>query len=443
MKPTAPGQLELALSVPRIAATSEDGDPDPDKPAFILHTSGTTADPHLVPFSHRNVLASAERVQKWFDLRPEDRCLSVSPIYYSHALTTTLLPPLLTGGGTAFPANAMTVDLAEWLGALRPTWYSCGPTVHLAVLDKARAQPGLRMLHSLRLISSAGAPIARTAQEEMEQVLGVPVLQHYGSSETAHIASNRPGPGLSKPDTCGMPWPGIVKIVAEDGNEAGPGEHGEILVRGPSITSGYLNAPELNAFAFRDGWYRTGDIGSLDHEGFLSLHARRREIISRGAEKIAPQAIDEALMEHPDVMQEPLLACRIRTWARMLQQPSSYGRVRLWGQRRCAPSPESGLPVSRFRDASLSSHGFPRYHRQGSRARRSEFTREELLSLAPKAIVSSRRLKLLAFIRFDLSSADGTERPRTSAELLSEDALHVEVLKIWKRLLEVHANDRR
>ena len=444
-KPTAPGQLELALSVPRIAATSEDGDPDPDKPAFILHTSGTTADPHLVPFSHRNVLASAERVQKWFDLRPEDRCLSVSPIYYSHALTTTLLPPLLTGGGTAFPANAMTVDLAEWLGALRPTWYSCGPTVHLAVLDKARAQPGLRMLHSLRLISSAGAPIARTAQEEMEQVLGVPVLQHYGSSETAHIASNRPGPGLSKPDTCGMPWPGIVKIVAEDGNEAGPGEHGEILVRGPSITSGYLNAPELNAFAFRDGWYRTGDIGSLDHEGFLSLHARRREIISRGAEKIAPQAIDEALMEHPDVMEaaafgvpHPNLGEDVAA-AVVLRPGTTVGPEAL---RAFAGERLAGFKVPRriFVVARLPKGITGKVQR----ARLSEFTREELLSLAPKAIVSSRWLKLLAFIRFDLSSADGTERPRTSAELLSEDALHVEVLKIWKRLLRVeHANDRR
>ncbi len=300
---SAPGRLDFALSAPQIAPPSADDDPEPDTPAFILHTSGTTADPNLVPFSHGNVLASAERVHIWFSLTSEDRCLNVSPVYYSHALTTTVLPPLLIGGSVAFPADAMNVELAEWLGELRPTWYSAGPTMHRAILDKARDRPGLRAMHSLRLISTAGAAIAQPVLEEMQTVLGVPVLQHYGSSETAQIASNRPEPGLSKPGTCGLPWPGIIKIVGENGREVGCGERGEVFVRGPSITSGYLNAPELNALVFQHGWYRTGDIGSLDQDGFLSLHMRRREIINRGAEKISPQEIDLVLMQHPDVVE--------------------------------------------------------------------------------------------------------------------------------------------
>jgi oxalate---CoA ligase len=131
----------------------------------------------------------------------------------------------------------------------------------------------------------------------------VPVLEHYGSSETAQLATNRPPPGPSKPGTCGIPWPDIIIIVGEDGRRLPPGERGEILVTGPSVMSGYLNAPDLNRSAFIDGWYRTGDIGSLDEDGFLTLHGRRKELINRGSEKIAPLEIDQALMCHPDVEQ--------------------------------------------------------------------------------------------------------------------------------------------
>jgi oxalate---CoA ligase len=297
------GRLGMQLTVPQIGPAAPSEDPDPEAPAFILHTSGTTADPNLVPFSHRNMLAAAARVQSWFALTPQDRCLSVSPIHYSHGITTTVLPPLLTGGSIALPANPSLVDLSEWFGTLAPTWYSAGPTLHLAVLEKARAWPDARSLHSLRFISSAGAAIAEELRENMESVLGIPVLEHYGSSETAQLAANAPPPGRSKPGTCGIPWPETIIIVGPDGRRLPAGAQGEILVQGPTVMAGYLNAPELNRIAFVDGWYRTGDIGSLDADGFLSLHGRKRETINRGSEKIAPIEIDEALMRHPDVVE--------------------------------------------------------------------------------------------------------------------------------------------
>jgi len=129
------------------------------------------------------------------------------------------------------------------------------------------------------------------------------VLEHYGSSETAQIASNCPPPGPSKFGTCGIPWPGIMRIAGPDGRPLPAGEHGEILVKGPSVMAGYLNAPEGNRAVFVDCWYRTGDIGSLDADGFLTLHGREREFINRGGEKIAPLEIDQALMRHPQVAQ--------------------------------------------------------------------------------------------------------------------------------------------
>jgi acyl-CoA synthetase (AMP-forming)/AMP-acid ligase II len=254
----------LKIDAPRIAAASPDEEPDPEAPAFILHTSGTTADPNLVPYSHRNMAAVIERLSTWYELTPQDRCLNVAPVYYSHALTTTILPPLMTGGSVAFPSNPTNVDLTEWFGDLRPTWYSAGPTLHLSVLEKAEQMPDAKAMHSLRFLSSAGAPIAREVHERIQKALGVPVLEHYGSSETAQIASNRLTPGGSRFGTCGVPWPGIVKLADDEGVPVPAGERGEVWVRGPSVMAGYLNAPERNQTIFVDGWYRTGAIGSLD-----------------------------------------------------------------------------------------------------------------------------------------------------------------------------------
>ena len=177
--------------------------------------------------------AVIERLSTWYELTPQDRCLNVAPVYYSHALTTTILPPLMTGGSVAFPSNPTNVDLTEWFGDLRPTWYSAGPTLHLSVLEKAEQMPDAKAMHSLRFLSSAGAPIAREVHEHIQKALGVPVLEHYGSSETAQIASNRLTQGGSRFGTCGVPWPGIVKLADDEGVPVPAGERGEVWVRGP------------------------------------------------------------------------------------------------------------------------------------------------------------------------------------------------------------------
>jgi acyl carrier protein len=245
------------------------------------------------------MLAAAKRLQGWFDLTPQDRCLCASPICYSNGVKMTLLTPLLTGGSVAFPANATKVDLSEWLGELAPTWYSVGPTLHLAILDKAKSQPDV--MHSLRFVASGGATLPVDVHDGLRAALGVPVLEHYASSETAQVSSNLPPPGPYKPGTCGIPSPDIVMVVGEDGRRLSPGEQGDILVGGPTVTSGYIDAPELNRSVFVDGWFRTGDIGSLDEEGFLTIRGRRKELINRGSEKIAPLEIDRALKRHPQV----------------------------------------------------------------------------------------------------------------------------------------------
>jgi acyl-CoA synthetase (AMP-forming)/AMP-acid ligase II/thioesterase domain-containing protein/acyl carrier protein len=308
---TAPAglrRLGLELDLPAAGAAVPDEEPDPRAPAFILQTSGTTAQPKLIPFSHANMLAAAARMRAWFDLTPRDRCLSVSPPFYSHGLKVTVFTPLLTGGSVAIPMNPAVVDLSDWFDGLRPTWYSAGPTLHRAVLDLARNVADAQALHTLRFAVSGGAPLPGEVREDLEGIFGVPVLEHYGSSEAAQIAANLPPPGPNRPGTCGRPWPETVAVMGENGERLSPGEKGEIWVRGPTVTSGYLDAPDLNREVFVEGWFRTGDLGSLDEDGFLSLHGRISELINRGGEKIAPGEIDTALLRHPAVAEAAAFA---------------------------------------------------------------------------------------------------------------------------------------
>lgn len=306
--PVGNGHLGLNIAVQVSDSPAIDAEPDPGSPAFILQTSGTTAQPKLIPFSHSNMLAAAAQFQAWFGLTRWDRCLSVSPPYYSHGLKVTVFTPLLTGGSIAVPANSAILALDEWLDVLRPTWYSAGPTLHTAVLDKAKSLENAQAAHTLRFVVSGGAPLPKEVQDGLQRILGVPVLEHYGSSEAAQIAANQPPPGPNKPGTCGQPWPDTVAIVGEDGHPLPVGERGEILVRGPTVMSGYLDAPELNQAAFMEGWFRTGDIGSLDGDGFLSLHGRLSELINRGGEKIAPAEIESALLRHPAIAEAAAFA---------------------------------------------------------------------------------------------------------------------------------------
>jgi acyl-CoA synthetase (AMP-forming)/AMP-acid ligase II/thioesterase domain-containing protein/acyl carrier protein len=284
-----------------IAPSDKADEPDPDAPAFILQTSGTTGKPKLIPFSHRNMLAVAARSQVWFNLTPEDRCLCVTPVFYAHGLKIAILTPLLTGGTVVFPADISKFDYVGWFGTLKPTWYSASPVTHRLVLDQTQAVADARTGHSLRFILTSSAPIPQNLLEDLQNTLGVPLLEHYSSSEASLVAANLLPPTASKSGSVGRPWPDSVIIVGEDGRQLAQGEQGEIQVRGPTVISGYLDAPELNSRAFCAGWFKTGDTGSLDADGFLTLHGRKSDVINRGGEKISPAEIDEVLARHPAI----------------------------------------------------------------------------------------------------------------------------------------------
>ena len=302
--PSEESVLDFRIITPQLisaAAVDEPTEPDSTAPAFILQTSGTAAEPKLIPFSHSNMLAAAARVQGWFNLTPRDRCLSVSPLFYSHGLKVTLFTPLLSGGTVVFPTDASKFDYSEWFESLKPTWYSAGPTLHRLIFDQTQFTANAASRHSLRFVLSGGAPLPQDVLEGLQRTFDVPVVEHYGSSEAAQISANLPHPGGSKAGTCGIPPTGTILVVGDDGRRLPRGERGEVLVGGPTVISGYLNGPEANRDAFIDGWFKSGDIGSVDEDGFLTLHARKSDLINRGGEKISPVEVDEVLMRHPAV----------------------------------------------------------------------------------------------------------------------------------------------
>ena len=299
----------LGFSVADGPGPSAAGDaPGPDSHAFILQTSGTTSEPKLIPTSHRNMLAAAARVQVWFNLTPQDRCLSASPIFYAHGLHVTVFAALLSGGTVVFPADIAKFDAAEWFETLRPTWYSAGPALHRLVLDHVGPAADGKLRHTLRFAVSGGAPLPKEVLSALQHSLGVPVLEHYGSSEGMQICANQLPPGRSKPGTCGSPWPNTINIVDDNGEEVPDGERGEILIGGPTVVSGYLNAPALSRASFSDGWFRSGDIGSIDRDGFLNLHGRKDDLINRGGEKISPAEVDAVLLRHPAIAEAAAFA---------------------------------------------------------------------------------------------------------------------------------------
>jgi acyl-CoA synthetase (AMP-forming)/AMP-acid ligase II/thioesterase domain-containing protein len=273
---------------------------NPDDMALILRTSATAGRSKLVPVTHRNLMIAAERRKLWFGLTPDDRALSFKPLYYAAGLKSLLIC-LLLGASVALPERKADADIVDWLVDLQPTWYHGGQTFFMDVLERVQKRQGMPLRHRLRFIRAGGAPLSATVRQRIEEVFGVPVLEAYGLSEAGIVATNPIAPERRKSGTVGKPWPNEVAIRAEDGQWLPPGATGEIFVRGPGIMPGYLDDDEANRAAFVDGWFRTGDLGSLDTEGFLIVVGRLKELINRGGEKISPYEIECALLLHPSV----------------------------------------------------------------------------------------------------------------------------------------------
>jgi acyl-CoA synthetase (AMP-forming)/AMP-acid ligase II len=279
---------------------------EPARPAdvaLLLFTSGTTSQPKIVPLTHANICTSAYSSAAALALRETDRCLNVLPLFHGHGLIATLLASLATGASVVCTAGCETNSFFGWLTAFQPTWYSAVPTMHQAILAQARLN-GKRVADSrLRLVRSASAPLPPRIFTELEQTFEAPVIEFYGMTETASspIACNPLPPRQRKAGSVGVTVGLDVAIMGEGGALLPSGQTGQVVVRGASVMAGYDGDPMATQAAFAGDWFKTGDQGFFDDDGYLFLAGRSQEIINRGGEKIAPREVEEVLLEHPAV----------------------------------------------------------------------------------------------------------------------------------------------
>jgi amino acid adenylation domain-containing protein len=296
-----PGAFALLGSGTGRAAASEPL-PGAEDDAFVLLTSGTGARPKMVPLTHASVCRSAYNAGAVLELGPRDRLLNVLPLHHAHGLISGLLTAL-AAGSTVVSAPGFDPDaFFGWLTEFRATWYTAVPTVHRALLSAAdRHKHRLRRCF-LRVIRSASASLPGSLLGALESLFGVPVIETYGMTEAAsQIAANPLG--RRKPASVGLPAGAEIAIMDKEGRTLAAGERGEIVLRGPTITRGYDNDPAATEAAFRDGWFRTGDLGYLDRDGYLFIVGRLKEVIKRGGQQVAPAEVEEALLAHPGVLE--------------------------------------------------------------------------------------------------------------------------------------------
>lgn len=292
----------FTLSVP--FADAGPARPDPDDVALVLHTSGTTSRPKIVPLRHRNLAASARNIAATLALTPQDRCLVIMPLFHIHGLVGALLSSLSAGASVHCPPGFNALKFFAWLDQCEATWYTAVPTMHQTILARADRNADVIARRKLRFIRSSSASLPPQVMKQLEETFGCPVIESYGMTEASHqMASNPLPPRPRKAGTVGIAAGPQVAIMGADGKLLPHGQTGEIVIRGENVTTGYANNAKANAEAYTDGWFRTGDQGVMDAEGYLSLTGRLKEIINRGGEKIAPREVDDVLMDHPAVAQ--------------------------------------------------------------------------------------------------------------------------------------------
>lgn len=276
----------------------------PEDVALLLHTSGTTSRPKIVPLSHENLCVSARQIAAALGLSASDRCLNVMPLFHIHGLVGGLLSVLVSGGSVVCAPGFQAECFLDWALQCAPSWYTAVPTIHQSILDEAERAPDKARTLSFRFIRSSSAALAPTLLSAMERRWEAPVVESYGMTEASHQMTTNPlPPRTRKPGSVGVPAGPEVAVMDDTGALLAQGHRGEVVIRGRSVTLGYVGNPDANQAAFHDGWFRTGDEGYFDADGYLFLTGRLKEMINRGGECIAPREIDEALMRHEAVAQ--------------------------------------------------------------------------------------------------------------------------------------------
>ncbi len=289
------------------AALSAEAAPDfaaPDDIALVLHTSGTTSRPKIVPLTHANICASARNIAQTLRLTSDDRCLNVMPLFHIHGLMAAVFATLGAGASVCCTPGFNALKFFTWLDDAVPSWFTAVPTMYQAILSRASRNRDIVERAGLRFMRSASASLPKQVMAEVEELFQAPLVEAYAMTEAAHqITCNPLPPGERKPGTVGSAAGPEVAIMDAAGTLLQPGDTGEIVIRGINVTPGYENNPDANAASFTGGWFRTGDQGVMDADGYLTITGRLKEIINRGGEKVSPLEVDAVLMGHPAVRQ--------------------------------------------------------------------------------------------------------------------------------------------
>ncbi len=275
-----------------------------DDVALILHTSGTTSRPKIVPLTHKNVCASARNISHTLRLTSADRQLHVMPLFHIHGLIAGVLAPMAVGSMIFCTPGFNALKFFAWMNESKPTWYTAVPTMHQTILARASGNADIIEANPLRFIRSSSSSMPPQVIAELERTFKAPLIESYGMTEAAHQMASSPLPPAKRiPGSVGIAAGPEVAIMDTDGNLLAAGEIGEIVIRGENVTLGYENNESANAQAFTHGWFRTGDQGTMTADGYFTLTGRLKEIINRGGEKISPREVDDILMDHPAIAQ--------------------------------------------------------------------------------------------------------------------------------------------
>ncbi len=303
---------------------------EPDDVAIVLHTSGTTSRPKQVPLRQANLMASVRTIAAHYALGPADVSFCVMPLFHVHGLVASTFSALGSGGCVVVPRRFTPQRFWPQARAHGATWLSAGPTLHQMILDKLDDEGAPASLRFVRSCSSALAP---ALLERCEEIYKVPMLEAYGMTEASHqMASNPLPPAARKAGSVGIPTGLEIGVVDADRRFLAPGEAGEVVIKGPSVTSGYIGNDAANAESFFDGWFRTGDRGVM-RDGYLYLEGRLKEMILRGGENISPAEIEEVLLRHPAVADAVCFGV----------PDATYGETVAAAVRLCAPADERTL----------------------------------------------------------------------------------------------------
>jgi thioesterase domain-containing protein/acyl carrier protein len=226
------------------------------------------------------------------------------PLFHIHGIVGAVLSSLYAGASVVCCPGFQGRWFFQWLQEFQPTWYTAGPAVHAAILARATQNEDVLKRHSLRFIRSCSAALPNAVLRDLEQRFGIPVLEAYGMTEAAHqIACNPLPPATRKPGSVGVATGVEIAIFDEEGRTLGPDCEGEIVIRGGSVITSYVDNASTDRRSFLGDWLCTGDIGSIDHDGYVFIKGRAKELINRGGTKIAPREIEEVFLEHTNVVE--------------------------------------------------------------------------------------------------------------------------------------------